>query len=63
MIDIERRLCLNEKSTDKTSSITNLIDIAKEKVFDHLMLSNIIFHYILFQTTHMKIFQFESFEG
>ena len=63
MIDIERDICLNNKSENKTFDITNLIHVAKEEMFYNLMFSNFIFHYILFQTMYMEIFQFQNFEN
>jgi hypothetical protein len=63
IIDIERDICLNNKFENKTSDIANLIRVAKEEVLYNLMFSNFIFHYILFQTTYTKIFQFQDFES
>ena len=56
MIDIERRICLNDKSENKSFDKTNLIAIAKEEMFNYLMRAYFIFHYILFQTSYMKSF-------
>jgi hypothetical protein len=57
MIRIKRCICLNNEVTDETSSKTNLICVAKEKMFYNLMLSNVILHYILLQASNMKVLQ------
>jgi hypothetical protein len=63
MIRIKRCICLNNKVTDETSYKINLICIAKEKVLYNLMFSDVIFHYILFQASEVKTFQFGCFQG
>jgi hypothetical protein len=56
-------ICLNNEVTDETSSKTNLICIAKEKVLYNLMFSNVILHYVLLQASNVKVLQLRCLQG